>query len=226
MKKSVSERVFHQIKEGKCQARPKTYFIFCSCLWLFIGFFCFVLFTSLLILAFYLMDELKSFFAITNNPYFFSALIPVLFIFLGLFFAFLVFIFYRKSRPYCRHENWLLILMIILSALTLNLVFLKSEKTKKNLVFIDRGAKGLGIININDYWHKPKKGTLGGTVSDYYPGQKRIIIYSLKGEYWRVDLEKCRNDFFIKKEDLVKLIGKEKAGANKDFIGYYLWKWN
>ncbi len=108
----------------------------------------------------------------------------------------------------------------------MNLVFLKSEKTKKNLVFVDRGTKSMGIININDYWHKPEKGTLGGTVSDYYPEQKRVMLYSLKGEHWRVDLKKCRNNFFIKKEDLIKLIGEKKPDTSGEFIGYYLWRWN
>lgn len=224
MKKPISEKVFSKINKEDCQIRPRIYFISRSFFWLLVGFICFLILTASLILSFYLIEELKSFFVIIINPYFFKALFPIITFALGLIFLFLVFVFYRKSRSCCRHENWLLVLLIVLSALALNMLFLKSDKTKRNLIFVDQGNRGFGIINFDKYWYQPENGTLSGTVSYYYPDENKIIIYSVQGDKWHVDVNNCKNDYQIKKRDLIRVVGKKQE--NFIFSAFYLWRWN
>lgn len=220
---SISQMVYQKIKQSNRKVKPRFYFVLNSFFWFSIGFLSFLGLTVSIFLFFYLAGELKTFFVIINNPFYFFALIPFLIIFIGFFFLFLSFFFYRKARSCCRHENWVLISLLMIFALLLNLFFLKNKKFKEELLLINRKKNELNLISGEKYWQNPAMGTLSGIVLGQKLEKQEIIIRSIDGEYWRVETSKCRNNFKnIEKDNLIRSVGKNQGDYH--FSAFYLWK--
>lgn len=220
MERKISQEVLEKIEREKISIKPRSYFICRSFFWLFFG--GLVFFASIFALNFYIfyLETLKPLAVFANNP---LAITPVLICLISVLIigtAFIVALLYRKARICCRHENWMLLSVVIVGILGLGIFTYWMGIFKSNIFAIEEKE----LVNIKKYWSDPENGTLSGRVGIYYPEKNQFVLYTWTNNQWEVEIKKCpaKGQYFLTGNS-IKMIGR-KTGDYK-FAAKKVWLW-
>jgi hypothetical protein len=203
MSNKISQKVFQKISQEKIQMKPKCYFTACSLAWLVGGVLAFLAATFIFIGLFFSFSLLKPMAFLRHHQlwglFFSFHLLPWL---LAAGLIYLAARFYRKSRGFCRHEEWMLLACLSGAALFLGIFLfmvgrgiLKEEKLIKNSFF-------------TKYWSLPQYGTFSGYINRV-KGPEILEMHDWKGNVWEVDTSGCNCPCaFSRLNKKIRLVGR------------------
>jgi hypothetical protein len=151
---------------------------------------------------------------------------PYLYILLAVVFLVLSAKAYRRSRNYCRHEEWILFLVLIFGSFLIGSVVYSNHLDKNFRLNLEQHETYRHLVMTPKYfWSQPAKGTLSGVVVN--KAEKDVIVVKCwDGKKWFVVLLD-EKDISPQKTDVrsvVKMIGEQ--GEEENFIAWKVWAWH
>lgn len=221
----ISEKVFNKIKSEEIKMKPSCLFMICSWAWLGISWMLFLAATLLVSLNTHYIHTLEPIDLLGIRPLILLEAFPYLLIAITIGMLFLAAKTYRKGRNYCRHENWMLVGVLVFGALligvTIQYAHLEYEirmAMEKNTFYNNM------VITPREFWSQPEKGTLSGLITKT-DGQGNIWIKSWDGSKWKVNVDKscCKQDDSSIEMRMIKVIGQQNG--SRQFEAQSFWNW-
>lgn len=225
MSEKISKKVFEKIKKEDVKMRSCGYFRICSFFWLSVAGFLFLLTTLIVGLDFYYLFNIKPWALFSHKP------ILVLFSLPYFFFAITILLFcltaksYRKSCNLCRHEEWMLLAILVFGVVLISLAINQGGIDRVYRVPLEKNKVYQKlVVDPKRFWSRPEKGVLSGVILN----QKKediMTIRLLDGHDWEVlipDGVEIRSDEMTEGK-YIKMIGKKND--NKTFVALKVWRW-
>lgn len=207
----IREKVFQKIKGGEVKMKPSCFFVAVSWFWVFVAVALFFFAAAILSVVIRYVDFAEPGAMLVHKPFFFLFSLPyfliAMFIFLLVFSA----LAYRKSRNCCRHENWMLLGMLFLGAVTLGFSVYDAHLEAKVAEKIEKSRRiNSFVLTPEEFWYQPEKGTLSGVVSERI-SEDSIRLQSHDGVFWRVVSIKKIQPELARRKAFVKMLGERQG---------------
>lgn len=221
----ISEKVFKKIKSEDVKMKPSYLFIACSWAWLGVSGMLFLVATLLVSLVTHYICTLEPIELLSMRSLILLSAFPYFLIAVTIGMLFLAAVAYRKSRNYCRHENWMLIGVLVFGALLIGILIHDAHLDHKLRVAMEKNILyNNAVVTPKEFWFQPEKGTLSGLVMEK-DDQGNIWVKSWDGIKWKVN---TNENFFNQNKPsiergMIKMIGQKND--TYQFEAQALWNW-
>lgn len=219
------EKIFERIEKGDLKMRSCCFFVARSWLWLLVSatlFFAGAVFFSVII-RYVIVAEPAT--MIVERPLFFFSILPHVLIILAVLTLVFSALAYRKSRDFCRHENWLLLVFLFFGSILIGFSIHGARLDEKIVQKIENNGRMNSLVQTPiEFWSKPHRGTLSGIVGRISADDLSFDLISWDGRLWRVSSNQTNwGSPLIKERSPVKMIGRidgETVFAAKKVFGW------
>ncbi|MEA2006678.1 MAG: hypothetical protein U9O20_00755 [Patescibacteria group bacterium] len=226
-KKRISKKVYDKIQSEDVKMKPSYVFVLRSWVWLGISGFLFLLATVSVSFDAYYLDAMESSQLMIQKPFLLLSALPYSLFLITIFVIFLAAMAYRKSRSCCRHENWVLLGILIFGALLIGIsahfahLQSKMRLAMEKKVFFDEM-----VVTPREFWFQPEKGTMSGMIVST-DSERKVMLKAWDGSRWKVTTTDDESLFFVNKKGnctrMIKMTGTKEG--ERHFEARTVWGW-
>lgn len=221
----ISEKVFDKIKSEQVKMKPNCLFVIRSCMWLGISGVLFLVATLLISLGAYYVHILEPIDLLGMHPLILLGAFPYFLIAATIGMLFLATKAYRKSRNYCRHENWMLVGVLVFGAFLIGIAIHCARLEHRVRIAMEENTfYNNMVVTSKEFWSQPEKGTLSGLIIKT-DDRGSIWIKSWDGSKWKVNMNE--NSFNqidpLIEMRMIKMVGQQKS--RHQFEAQAFWNW-
>lgn len=226
-KKRISNKVYDKIQSEDVKMKPSCVFVFRSWLWLGISGLLFLLATLFVSFDAYYLDAMECSSVIMQKPLLLLGALPYFLFLVTVVVIFLAAMAYRKSRSCCRHENWVLLGILIFGALLIGISAHFAHLQNKMRIAMEKKAFfDEMVVTPREFWFQPEKGTMSGMIVSS-ESEEKVMLKAWDGSKWIVTATDGESLFLVNKKGnrtrMIKMTGTKED--ERHFEARTVWSW-